>query len=89
MHSNKIRPFVKRILAEQKDSAAFPLESIPDFEVHKTQDHSDHPTKPSAFRVDIKGFMQDPSAYDVSTQNLRDSLNNRIGDAVFCITKPF
>lgn len=89
MHANKVRPFVKRILSEQRDSASFPLERIPDFEVHKTQDHSDHATKPSAFRVDIKGFLTDTNAYDVDVADLRDSLNAQVPRAVFCITKPF
>lgn len=89
MHSNKVRPFVNRILNEQRDNASFPLERVPEFEVHKTQDHSEHPTKPSAFRVDVKGFMTDTNAYDVDTQDLRDSLNAQVPNAVFCITKPF
>jgi len=89
MHANKVRPVVNRILTEQRDSASFPLERVPDFEVHKTQDNSDHPTKPSAFRVDIKGFLQDPNAYDVDTADLRDSLNAQVPSATFCITKPF
>jgi len=85
MHSNKIRRIVNRILTEKRDNAAFPLERVPDFEVHKTQDHSDHPTKPSAFRVDIKGFLTYTNAY----ADLRDSLNAQVASAVFCITKPF
>jgi len=89
MHANKVRPVVNRILTEQRDSASFPLERIPDFEVHKTQDHSDQPTKPSAFRVDIKGFLTDTNAYDVDVADLRDSLNAQVASAVFCITKPF
>lgn len=89
MHANKVRPVVNRILTEQRDSASFPLERVPEFEVHKTQDNSDHPTKPSAFRVDIKGFLTDPNAYDVDTTDLRDSLNAQVPRATFCITKPF
>ena len=65
------------------------MERVLEFEVHKTQDHSDHPTKPSAFRVDIKGFLTDPNAYDVDTTDLRDSLNAQVPRATFCITKPF
>jgi hypothetical protein len=87
MHANKVRPIVTRLLKEQMDRGV--IDRIPEFEVHKTQDNSDHRTKPSAFRVDIKGFLQDTNAYDVDTIDLRDSLNAQVPRATFCITKPF
>ena len=87
MHVNKVRPFVKRALVDQKNRDEF--DRVPDFEVHKTQERkTGAAASTEAFRVDIKGFMRDTSAYDVNTTDLRDRLNARL-PATFCITKPF
>ena len=87
MHANKIRPYVRRALLDQKDRGT--IDRVPDFEVHKTQERkSGAAASTEAFRVDIKGFMQDKNAYDVNTTDLRDRLNARL-PATFCITKPF